>query len=264
MPCHTATFSVGDTTTILGLAVFLAGVVLFLAPALTASRGEPGSGPLAKLLLLVGDGIKAVFSKRIFHIIEVLFLDVLLQRRLYHRSRGRWAIHGLIFYPFVLRFVWGLAALIFSAQGVESGWIWKMVDKNHPLTAFFFDVTGIILIIGVALAYARGAGRKDSGIPGVPGQDRLGLGLIAAMALMGFLLEGMRIAMTGSPAGSAYAFLGYAISRIFAGRPSIVDFYGYFWYAHAILTGVFIAYLPFSRLFHIIIAPWVLASRDEH
>jgi nitrate reductase gamma subunit len=31
------------------------------------------------------------------------------------------------------------------------------------------------------------------------------------------------------------------------------------WYIHAILTGAFIAYLPFSRLMHIIIAPVVLA-----
>jgi len=264
MPCHTATFSVGDTVTIVGLAIFLAGLVLFLAPALTASRGEPGNGPLAKLLLLVGDGIKTIFSKRIFNIVEVLFLDVLFQRRLYNRSRARWAIHSLIFYPFVMRFLWGLVALVFSAQGVEAAGIWKMVDKNHPLTAFFFDVTGILLIIGVALAYRRGSVQKNSAIPGVPGQDRIALGLIGAIALVGFLLEGMRIAMTGSPPGSCYAFLGYGISRIFAGWSSITGFYGYFWYVHAILTGAFIAYLPFSRLLHIIIAPWVLASRDEH
>jgi len=83
--------------------------------------------------------------------------------------------------------------------------------------------------------------------------------------VIGFLLEGMRIAMTGAPEGSAYAFLGYGISRIFADWSStITGVYGYVWYAHAVLTGGFIAYLPFSRLLHIIIAPWVLASRDEH
>ena len=265
MPCHTATFSVGDTITILGIVVFFAGLILFLAPALTGAGGKAGNGPFSKFLLLIGDGIKVLFSRRLFHILKILFLDVLLQRRLYKRSRGRWAIHSLIFYPFVLRFLWGIAALIFSTQGFESDWVWEMVDKNHPLTAFFFEVTGILLIIGVALAYGRGAGQKNSSVPGVPGQDRIALGFIAAIAVIGFLLEGMRIAMTGAPEGSAYGFLGYGISSIFEDRSStITGVYGYVWYVHAVLTGAFIAYLPFSRLLHIIIAPWVLASRDEH
>jgi nitrate reductase gamma subunit len=265
MPCHVATFSFGDTTTILGMTLFLAGIVLFLAPALTGNGGKAGSGPLANLLRLVVDGIKAIFSPRLFRLLEGLFLDVLLQRRLFRRSRVRWAIHGLIFYPFLLRFIWGLAALIGSAQELQWGWIWDMLDKNHPLTAFFFDLTGIMLIMGVVLAFVRGVRRTDQRVPGVPGQDRIALGLIAAIVLVGFVLEGMRIAMTGSPAGSAYAFLGYAISWILKGASSaITGAYGYVWYAHAILTGGFIAYIPFSRLLHVIIAPWVLVSRNEH
>ena len=35
--------------------------------------------------------------------------------------------------------------------------------------------------------------------------------------------------------------------------------YGYVWYLHAVLTGAFVAYLPFSRLLHVILAPVVLA-----
>jgi nitrate reductase gamma subunit len=264
MPCHTATFSAGDTTTILGMTIFFAGIVLFLAPAMTGSQGKSGTGPFVKLLLLIGEGIKVLFSRKIFHVLKLLFLDVLLQRRLYSRSKERWVIHSLIFYPFVFRFLWGLAALLFSTQRLESGWVWEMLNKNHPLTGFFFEVTGIMLIIGVALAYKRGAGKNTSRIPGVPGQDRIALGLIAGIAVIGFVLEGMRIAMTGWPEGSGYAFLGYGISRLLAGWSStITGVYGYVWYLHAVLTGGFIAYLPFSRLLHMIIAPWALASRTE-
>jgi nitrate reductase gamma subunit len=39
---------------------------------------------------------------------------------------------------------------------------------------------------------------------------------------------------------------------------ALVDVYGYVWYIHAVLTGAFMAYFPFSRLMHIIIAPLVL------
>jgi hypothetical protein len=83
--------------------------------------------------------------------------------------------------------------------------------------------------------------------------------------IVGFILEGMRIAMTGSPAGASWAFVGDAFSRMLTGL-ELTGFYGYVWYLHAILTGAFVAYLPFSRMFHMIMAPVVLAmnAASEH
>ena len=102
----------------------------------------------------------------------------------------------------------------------------------------------------------------------MPRQDLLALGLIAGIVVVGFILEGMRIAMTGFPEGSFYAFVGYSIGRLFFSASSLAGVYGYVWYVHAVLTGAFIAYLPFSRLLHIIISPIVLlgnaATRHEH
>jgi nitrate reductase gamma subunit len=261
MPCHAATFSAGEPATILGLAVFFVGMILFLAPGLSSRGG--GTSVFSNLPQFFLSGLKAVFSRRAFHMLKVFLLDVMLQRRLFRRSKGRWCIHGLIFYPMVFRFLWGLIALIGSAQEPQGEWIWAMLDKNDPLTAFLFDLTGVMLIMGIVLAFVRGARKRDP-IPGVPGRDRIALGLIAAVVLAGFLLEGMRIAMAGSPAGSVYAFLGYGISRIFAGSSALTGSYGYAWYAHAVLTAAFVAYIPFSRLLHVIVAPWVLVSRDEH
>jgi nitrate reductase gamma subunit len=79
------------------------------------------------------------------------------------------------------------------------------------------------------------------------------------MVLVGFFLEGMRIAMTGWPAGSTYAFLGYIVSKLFSDPVALAGAYGYVWYVHSILAGIFIAYIPFSRLSHMIVAPLVLA-----
>jgi len=120
----------------------------------------------------------------------------------------------------------------------------------------------------VLFAYVRGRKQRSEQIPDLPRQDVLALGLIAAIVVVGFILEGMRIAMTGFPEGSCYAFLGYAIGRLFFSASSLVNVYGIIWYLHAILTGAFIAYLPFSKLLHIIISPFVLmgnaVSRHEH
>ena len=251
MPCHTATFSVGDTTTALGLVVFIAGVGLFLAPAFGRGRGETGGLPSAR-----------EHSRGILPFVRALFLDVLLQRRLFSRSKTRWVVHGLIFYPFLFRFLWGLIALIGSTGGGVQDWIWEMIDKNQPVTAFFFDISGVMILIGVVLAIARGA--RGDRLPGEPRKDWIGLGLIAAIVVIGFMLEGWRIAMTGAPDGSQYAFIGHWISGLFNVEPQVISgFYDKVWYTHAILTGVFVAYIPFSRLFHVILAPLVLLMNGK-
>jgi nitrate reductase gamma subunit len=259
MPCHTATFSIGDTTTIFTLIVFLAGLVFAFSYWLSGSMpGQSDAGSISKLFRLLWNVVSTVFSSKIVFIIKAMILDVLFQRRLYRQSGTRWLIHSLIFFPFVFRFLWGLIALTTSLWAPEWSVAWPMLDKNHSTTAFVFDMTGIMVLLGAGLAFIRGFMKRPDQLPGLPGQDRLALGLIAGIIIAGFVLEGVRIAMTSSPVGSEYAFVGYGIGMLFSGFSGLTEVYGYIWYVHAILTGVFLAYLPFSRLFHVIVGPVVL------
>jgi len=263
MPCHAATFSVGDTITMLALIVFLAGLVMGLSVALSGSLpGEREVNPFNKIIKLLGKVISTFFSWKILLIVKAMVLDVLLQRRLYRQSRKRWFIHSLIFIPFVFRFSWGLVALTASLWKPEWSWGWAMLDKNDPASAFLFDLTGIMVIGGVILAFIRGVLKQSGQVLGLPGQDRLALSLVAGIVVIGFILEGIRIAMTGWPAGAEYAGIGFGISMLFSDLTGLTEVYGYIWYVHAILTGAFIAYLPFSRLLHIIMAPVVLAMNE--
>jgi len=259
MPCHAATFSVGDTTTIIALIIFLAGIVLLFSYVLSGSMtGKTEAGLLSKLLGSLWESVKTVLSRKIFSIMKAIFLDVLLQRRLYRQSTKRWVIHSLIFLPFAFRFTWGLIALIGSLWKPQWSPVWVMLDKNHPITAFLFDLTGIMVILGLALAYLRGLLYRSTQLNGMPKQDLTALSLIGGIVIVGFILEGMRIAMTGNPSCASFAFVGYGISTLFSNPNVLTDVYGYIWYIHAILTGALIAYIPFSRLLHIIIAPVVL------
>jgi len=259
MPCHTATFSIGDTTALFTLIVFLAGLVMAFSYWLSGSMpGHGDAGSIYKLFRLLWNVVCAVFSSKIVFIIKAMILDVLFQRRLYRQSGTRWLIHSLIFFPFVFRFLWGLIALTTSLWAPECPVTWPMLDKNHSTTAFVFDMTGIMVLLGAGLAFIRGFIKRPNQLPGLPGQDRPALGMIAGIIIVGFVLEGVRIAMTFSPVGSGYAFVGYGISKLFSSFSGLTEVYGYIWYVHAILTGVFVAYLPFSRLFHIIIGPVVL------
>jgi len=245
MPCHTATFSAGDKVTLISLLLFLFG---FFSVASVWM-----SGTLKKRN-------RTGIAKRIMALIKALFLDALLQRRLYSQSKERWSIHALIFFPFVFRFTWGMVALCTSLWIPEWTFTWKMLDKNDPASAFLFDLTGIMVIAGVALAVIRKSRNRKARLPGLPKPDWPAYGLLGGIFIVGFILEGMRIAMTGSPEGAAYAFLGYTVSRLFAGA-DLTGIYGYMWYMHAILTGAFMIYLPFSRMFHILMAPVSLAVR---
>jgi nitrate reductase gamma subunit len=193
--------------------------------------------------------------RKIFKIVKAFVLDGLLQRRLLSESGSRWVIHAMIFYPLVLRFLWGLSGLISSL--FYPGWPGTeiILNKNHPFTAFLFDMTGVMILLGGSCMLIRkkttGTGKE---LRGLPKTDTPAYCLMGTILITGFILEGMRIGMTGSPEGSEYAFLGYAISRFFLNL-NLTDVYGYMWYFHTVVTGAFVAYLPFSRMLHIIIAP---------
>ena len=260
MPCHPATLSVGEATTIIALFFFLVGFVglgsVWLSGSLEAGIERRGGN---KVLGISKSVLGAFFSLRVFSIAKALIVDGVFQRRLFRQEKARWAIHALIFLPFVLRFVWGLVGLAASLCRPDGSGTWILLDKNHPATAFLFDLTGMMVILGIVCAVARRASRGSGEIlPGLPRPDRAANGLLGGIFLVGFLLEGMRIAMTKSPPGAEFAFVGYGLSRFFSGV-DLTDLYGYVWYAHAILTGVFVAYLPFSRMIHMITIPISLA-----
>jgi nitrate reductase gamma subunit len=188
-----------------------------------------------------------------------LVADVLFIKRLYRLSPARWFIHALIYYPILIRLVFGMMALGLSLMLPETDLTEALLDKNHPFRSLFFDLTGLMIITGVAAALLRP--EEDRGtITNLPAPGRAMTMLLGLIALVGFILEGLRIAMTGWPVGAHYAFMGYGVSLLLKGMTGITNIYGYVWYVHAILTGAFIALIPFTRMIHMIAAPVVLMA----
>jgi nitrate reductase gamma subunit len=92
------------------------------------------------------------------------------------------------------------------------------------------------------------------------GQDIIVLALLGAILVTGLLVEGLRILLTAIPPSVALpSFIGYPLSFLLGLFPFRWEWvYPYGWYVHAILTGLFIIYLPFSKMFHIFVSPMVL------
>ncbi len=253
MPCHSAAFSVNDPLSVTALIIFLIGI----------------SGTAVIWMSAGGSHGKNIHPdpSKVMRILHALIFDVMFQRRLFKTSLRRWAIHALILFPFAARFIWGAAALILSLAYAEGNVTWQMLDKNNPASGLFFDVTGLIILLGGFLMMLdKMAFKRKNSIRGLPEGSPVIKVLLGAIIITGFITEGARIAMTGYPEGSRYAFIGYLIGRAFQ-EIQLNGIYVYLWYLHAVLTAAFIAFLPFSRMFHIFTAPVSMlikgASEDD-
>lgn len=262
MTCHVSKLTLNDSVSKMSLAAFLLAMFGMFTIWLSGTvKGSSSDIALLKLYELGKAAIKVIFSTRAFCLIKALFMDGLLQRRLFRQSRMRWAIHGLIFFPMLLRFCWALAAVASTRLALCSNISLFLSDKNNTLfRILFFEITGLLTISGIILMALRKVFGKPEKLSGLPKQSKLIYSLFGTILVVGFFLRGMQIAVTGFPDGSEAAFLSFIIAAIMREADSISfsEIYGYAWYLHAVLFGLFIAALPFSRMFHIIIAPFAV------
>ncbi len=258
MPCHVATFSVGDKTTLVSLFIFLVGMVglgiVWFSGSIHRKSHRSGKKVEGKTRSEHG----AFFFGNFLGLLKTVFVEVVLLERLFRLSPARWIIHALIVFPFLFRFAFGLTALLLSIFLPEESLTIAMLNKNHAVRALFFDVTGMMILAGSVAAIVRHGKDQGEKIASLPEPGRGLPALIGLIVLVGFVQEGLRIAMTGWPDGVQWAFLGYSISLLVKGMIGLQDIYGYVWYAHAILVGAFMAMIPFTRMSHIITAPIVL------
>jgi cytochrome b subunit of formate dehydrogenase/nitrate reductase gamma subunit len=260
--CHSVSVSLNDPVSIIASLLFLAGIVLTLSFWFQGTVGDPSFSTREKISYVSEKVWQVIFSRKILTLLKVFVVDVLLLRRILKESLSRWTIHSLIYLPFFLRFLIGLILLILSKVFPMSSEVAFLLDKNYPPMAFTYDFLGLCIIIGVGGAIMRRI--REIPLKALStGQDFAVLSLIGGILLTGFVEEGMRILLTAIPPSVALSsFLGYPLSlflALFPIRWEVV--YPYGWYIHAILTGMLVAYLPFSKMFHILVSPLVLLTK---
>jgi cytochrome b subunit of formate dehydrogenase/nitrate reductase gamma subunit len=259
MGCHSSSVTLNDPISIIAIILFFGGIGMTLSLWFGGTVGDPSFSTHEKISYLGEKIWQVVFSRKILTLLKVFVVDVLLLRGILKESLSRWTIHSLIYLPFFLRFLIGLVLLILSKSFPMSPQVAVLLDKNYPFIAFTYDLLGLCIIIGVIGAIMRRVqGKTQKAV--TSGQDYVVLGLVGAILLTGFWVEGMRILLTAIPLSTALpSFMGYPISlllSLFSVRWEVV--YPYGWYVHAILTGALVAYLPFSKMFHILVSPLVL------
>ncbi|MCK4908940.1 MAG: 4Fe-4S dicluster domain-containing protein [Planctomycetes bacterium] len=193
------------------------------------------------------------------------FVYVILQRGVLRRFPGG-LIHGLIFFGFATLYVGTLLVLVEADLGIKF--------LHGPFYEYFsviMDLAGLAVILGLVLAFIRRYVIRSKDLDNTF-DDLVSLALIMVILITGFLMEGFRINMTElntnpewmiySPAGTFTAWLLRGMNLT---DSAVKELHTIIWFVHSTLVVGFIAYIPFSKLWHIFSSPLnIFFSKDEH
>jgi hypothetical protein len=254
--CHPAPASMGHALFWVALVILLLGLTLMLRFWFIGTvQGEEKS--LHRKIGLSSDALwQTIFSRQIWTVLKVLFLDILLQRRILKESVQRWSLHTLIYLAMVARFALSLLTGLLFSINPDGDLALALMNKNHPATAFVYDLLGLFIFLGVLWAAIQRLIVKPAHVTAEI-EDNITLVILGALVALGFVTTAARLLMTQVPMALAmYSFVGFSLSRLLALLP--IDWpsvYPILWYAHAVLGAVLIAYLPFGKLKHIFNVP---------
>jgi len=194
--------------------------------------------------------------------VKLFSADCLLARRTFARSRVRGVMLVCI--------LWGslglLAGVVFSAAAYLAPGLLFGYSLRRVL-ACLMDVAGGLLLVGLPVALARRYFFHPTRWVSVRG-DGMVLALFTLVVVSGFVMEGVRLASVGVtaltvwPVGGAF---GLALGALAGGNATaLAAMYPTLYLLHAGAAFALLAYVPFSRLFHLFAAQiTTFAARAE-
>lgn len=188
----------------------------------------------------------------------IMLSQGLVQGHLFKESRLRWAMSVAL--------AWGALELFFIGSLGNSAQEYGLffLSKDEPWFALLNDVGGAMLLLGLALAVVRRYVVRETKLP-FAWDDGVILAWLLVAALSGFLVEASRLLAQGVPAGTAgYSFIGSLLARGLGSLGVTGAAEPYLWWGHAVVSLGLLAYLPYSKLFHILVGPLSLLARGQH
>ncbi|MGF7184833.1 Fe-S oxidoreductase/nitrate reductase gamma subunit [Desulfitispora alkaliphila] len=157
-------------------------------------------------------------------------------------------MHAMIFYGFAILFIGTLLVMLQKYLGIQI-----MQTQFFLGYSLLMDLFGLLAIIGVLMALYRRYIVKPDRLDNKP-DDLWGLLLILAVLVTGFGIEGARLA--ANPVDwIAWTPVGMVVAGMLGGMmgtEALLSLHKTLWWTHMILAFGFIAYLPYSKLLHII------------
>lgn len=192
--------------------------------------------------------------------IKLLIDHAVLQKRtLRHKYPG--IFHAMIF--------WGMLTLVAATTVValQADFGLQIMHGRFYLyfQSCFVDILGLIATIGLGLAAARRWGSKPEKL--IFSNEATGiLVLLFVIMITGFLIEGWRIAATNDPWGS-WSPVGNLVGLMTLKAVSvetIQSMHEFTWWFHMVLVFGFLAWIPYTKMMHILTAPLNIYTGNLH
>ena len=156
-------------------------------------------------------------------------------------------MHLVVFYGLIMLTIGTSVIAIQDHFGIP-----LFYGMNYLILSLLMDLFGLMTMIGIGMAtYKRYIYKLDH--EDYTLDDALLLILVFLILITGFILEGLRIYATNDP-WAWWSPVGLAFSELIriSGLSVLSALTGYaiLWYFHMLLALGFIAYIPYSKLFH--------------
>jgi len=192
--------------------------------------------------------------------VNFLFFEAILQRKLFKESRLRWFIYLSESFGFMALFfvflVFVFTRFVFKIDFFMSG-------AGGLILEFLMDLLGLLILSGTIASFIRRSIKRPNMI--TEREDLIAVLFLFLIVLTGFLLEAFRLAVLPVSFESYFSFVGLALASLFRQIPlAWTDIHFYTWIVHATIVFIFLAYIPFSKFIHFIACPVsILASSSD-
>lgn len=231
-----------------------------------------------KLLPMIKSIILTIFSGRFLEYIKTLFLDGILQRRLFRQDKLRWLTKILIMigYPSILisghlkveamqqferlphliKFFYAPFCDFYFFRDIKN----LSLSLSEILYAISFDLFGAMILSGELIAIYRRFFLKSS-IFKTSLDDVIAVNLLGGWFIFRFLCEAVSILTYNLPDSiSQYWFVSFCLSKIISPlNLNWPDINYPLWSISGLLLGSLVGFIPFNKkLWHIITIPIVM------
>jgi Fe-S oxidoreductase/nitrate reductase gamma subunit len=193
-------------------------------------------------------------GRRIGVFARTMVVDVLGHRR-FLRDPYPGTMHLVIFWGFVILL---LAAAIDAVTHYTNR---PIIGTPYLWFSLIVDIGGFLVLVGIIMAAYRRYILKPKRLNTVL-DDGIGMALIAAILITGYMVEGLRQAateLTLHPDWAAWSPGGFVFAKAFAGmsQDSLLFWHRFLWWFHSALAIGALIYvaLVFSKLLHIVVSP---------
>ena len=165
-------------------------------------------------------------------------------------------MHLFIFWGFVVLFI-GTVIVLIEAD-IARPYFGLSFFRGAFYVAYKLTINlfGLLFVVGLLMAAWRRYGQHLPKFRRSLTDDAIVLGLLLALGLSGFLLQGLRLAATRDPAAPIH-WVSYPLAIALSGvdTGTLQAAHGATWWFHLLATTVLLAYIPVSKLFHMFSGP---------